>query len=90
MQNSKKVLTFVNLKAKFPYQRPHSLRKGEISDLITAGIAFELIKNYARHSPNSNATFTYIQLETDEESFIVNNKYSKFFNGLAFQKFSRL
>ena len=75
----KLVLASVGIKAKYPFWRPHSLRKGEISDLVAAGVPFELIKKYARHTPNSKTTFTYIQLETDEEASIVNEKYLKFF-----------
>ena len=68
-------LADVGITMKHPYWRPHSLRKGEISDLVAAGIPFELIKKYARHTPDSKVTFTYIQLETDEEASIVNKKY---------------
>ena len=75
----KKALALVNIVAKHPYWRPHSLRKGEISDLVAAGIAFEMIKKHARHTPDSKTTFLYIQLETDEEASIVHDKYLKYF-----------
>ena len=75
----KLALLQVNIVAKYPYWRPHSLRKGEISDLVAAGVPFELVKKHARHTPDSDTTFTYIQLETDEEADLVNKKYLQFF-----------
>ena len=76
----KNALAFVGIEAKFPYWRVHSLRYGEISDLCAAGVNIGFIKEYARHSPQSQTTFHYIQLHTDEEAAIVSQKYLAYFN----------
>ena len=48
-----------------------------MSDLLTVDVPFELVIQYVRHTPDSNTTFTYIQLETDKEANLVNEKYLK-------------
>lgn len=75
-----KALKFINIEAKYPYWRVHSLRYGEISDLAAAGVSIAYIRQYARHSPQSKITFHYIQLHTDEEASLVTEKYLKYFN----------
>ena len=72
-------LLTVGIKAKHPYWRPHSLRSGEISDMMAAGVPFEYIQKHARHTPNSKTTWTYIQVETNEDAKIINAPYIKFF-----------
>ena len=76
----KQALIFIGIKnPKFPYWRAHSLRHGEITDLIAAGVPIELVRKYARHVPKSPTTFLYIQLETDEEAKLVAKKFEKYF-----------
>ena len=67
----KNALASIGIIEKHPYWRPHSLRKGEISDLVAEGV---YIKNMLRHTPESETTFEIIQIETDEEAFLVGNK----------------
>lgn len=81
----KRALTFVGIKeVKAPFWRPHSLRYGEISDLIAAGVPIEQVRKYARHVPQSETTFRYIQLQTDEEAYIVSNKYKRYYSKNSF------
>ena len=77
----RRALKFIGIKnVKSPYWRPHSLRYGEITDLFAAEISMSQIRKYARHSPQSETTFRYIQLETDEEAFLISKKYSQYYN----------
>ena len=76
----KAALKYIGIKEpKYPLWRAHSLRHGELTDLIAAAIPIALVRKYARHVPNSLATHQYIQLETDEEAKLVAEKYHKHF-----------
>ena len=76
----KEALLTVGIIAKHPYWRPHSLRAGEISDMVAAGVPFKYVKKLARHTPDSKTTFIYIKIGTNEEATMVNNKYLKYFD----------
>ena len=76
----RRALKFMGIKnVRHPYWRPHSLRYGEITDLFAANVSLAQIRKYARHVPNSETTYRYIQLETDEEAFIVSKKYIDYY-----------
>ena len=75
----KLALKRINISAVYPYWRPHSLRKGEISDMMAAGVPMYIIRKCARHTPKSKTTFDYIQLQTDEEAILISDKMLKFF-----------
>ena len=79
MKEFKLALKYINIDAVYPYWRPHSLRKGEITDLMAAGVDLYFVKKIARHTPQSLTTYEYIQLETDEEAELIANKYIKYF-----------
>lgn len=76
----KEALFDIGIKAISPYWRPHSLRAGEISDLIASGVSLALVQKYARHVPGSKSTTVYITLETDEEANLINNLYKTYFS----------
>ena len=75
----KLALLRINITAVYPYWRPHSLRKGEISDMMAAGVDIYFIRKLARHTPKSLTTFEYIQLETDEEAILITDKMLNYF-----------
>ena len=77
----KSALKFIGIKnPRYPLWRPHSLRHGELTDLIAVGTPIVFVRKYARHKPKSETTFDYIQLETNEEASLVAKKYKKYFS----------
>ena len=75
----KKVLKAIGIKNPvYPYWRPHSLRHGEITDLMDAGIELWLIKKLVRHTPNSKVTFLYTHLSSVRESEKLHEKYDQY------------
>ena len=77
----KRALKYIGVKNPcYPRWRPHSLRYGEITDLMAAGVDVWLVKKYARHTPNSDVTFHYTQLTAEEESTFIFNKLNAWFN----------
>ena len=52
------------------HYRPHSLRKGGITDLTVAGVEDSVIRRMARHSINSKSLFIYQCLSSFEVGFL--------------------
>ena len=74
------LLLTVGIKAEHPYWRPHSLRAGEISDMVAAGVPYKCVKKHARHSPKSETTWIYVKVGTNEEANVINRSYLNYFN----------
>merc|ERR1711991_978784 len=80
---------FIGLTPKYPYWRAHSLRHGEIADMMAAQINYDTLQKNARHVPGSKATHIYTKIKSHEEADIIHNrmlyKYIQleFINGLT-------
>ena len=57
----------------------HSLRHGDLTDLLSAGVPRWLVKRHARHSPNANSTDIYTHTSAEEEALLTAKYTEKFF-----------
>ena len=61
-------LRFINITPSYPKWRANSLRHGEISDQIAAGIGLKHVQKFCRHVQGSKSTWIYTHLSGVEEA----------------------
>ena len=73
-------LRYINLTPQYPKWRTNSLRHGEITDQIAAGVHLHDVQKFCRHTFDSKSTWLYTHLSSKEDA---DNRYEKeklFFN----------
>ena len=77
-----KSLRYIGIEPIYPTWRVNSLRHGEITDQLAAGIPYQQVQQFARHAIGSRSTWIYSHTSSREQADIANKKLTQYLSNL--------